>query len=186
MEYMLDLSPQTIVTILRLLTLTISRYQDIQSRRLALEVLEVLSRFDVFDKAAITILNEISAGATQESASYVLVSINRVIIAINDNDVNRAFRVAATSRFVLLTWTNKLCTLWLSRIEETASDTSNALWSSLVEYQASLLNALLADQLARRRVQKAAIASVRRTIRQVIHDILAVRAYQFIILMVFY
>ncbi|RKP23528.1 hypothetical protein SYNPS1DRAFT_30717 [Syncephalis pseudoplumigaleata] len=132
----------THVAILRLMILTVSRYHDLPSRRLVLEVLEALSRFDVFYKAAVTILVEASAKAVQESS-----------------------RVAATDRFVLLTWANKLCALWLAR-EEARTDAEHALWLALVECQAGLLNALLADQQARHRVQKAAMASVRRTVRE--------------------
>ncbi|KAI9591473.1 armadillo-type protein [Syncephalis fuscata] len=117
-----------------------------------MEVLEALSRVEGFDNVATAILVEASAKAGQESAI-----------------------VAATDRYVLLTWANHLCSLILLRSSKDGDNDKSikvdeTIWQSLVDCQASLLNALLVDQLARRRVQQAAIASVRRTLRQHVKD----------------
>jgi hypothetical protein len=67
---------------------------------------------------------------------------------------------------VLITWVNKIVEIFLKKVCPPASE-DLACWKQLVEMQALLLSALLADKNARRRVVAAALASTRRVIAQV-------------------
>jgi hypothetical protein len=63
------LSRESLVELLRLLVRTVDRYYDAGSRRLVMDTLDVLGRFEDFCKAAVVILHAPVMSASQKESS---------------------------------------------------------------------------------------------------------------------
>ncbi|CAO3663041.1 unnamed protein product [Rhizopus stolonifer] len=140
-----DLPIEALGSLLHLIFLTVSRYQDRESRKAIIEALKELNNWnaEVFQKTFIPVIVRESEKFGKRKTTGECVS-------------------PASDRFVLLTWVNMLfsCVLKQTKLEGAKS---SPLFSSVLNAQAMLIDSLVND--TKRSISKSGIADVRRTVR---------------------
>ncbi|KAI8992465.1 armadillo-type protein [Pilobolus umbonatus] len=141
----LDLPVELLPTLLQLVFLTISRYQDRPSRIAILEVIKELNNWnpEIFQKVFIPAIAKEAERFGQRKSTGECVS-------------------PASDRFVLLSWLNVLFTCVIKQVTVEKIE-SSPLFSLVLNSQAVLLDSLMNDK--KKSISKSAMADVRRTIR---------------------
>ncbi|CEG70748.1 hypothetical protein RMATCC62417_06588 [Rhizopus microsporus] len=140
-----DLPVEALAPLLHLIFLTISRYQDRESRKAIVEALKELNNWnpEVFQKTIIPVIVREAEKCGKRKPTGECVS-------------------PAADRFVLLTWIDVLFTCVLKHVAIEGAK-NNPLFSSVVNAQAILIDSLVSDN--KKSISKSAVADVRRTIR---------------------
>ncbi|KAG1308067.1 hypothetical protein G6F64_006326 [Rhizopus arrhizus] len=140
-----DLPVEALPSLLHLIFLTISRYQDRESRKVIIEVIKELNNWnaEAFQKTFIPVIVRESERSGKRKSTGECIS-------------------SASERFVLLTWINVLFTCVLKQATIEGAKTS-LLFSNVLNAQAILIDSLVND--SKKSISKSAIADVRRTVR---------------------
>ncbi|KAI8061541.1 armadillo-type protein [Gilbertella persicaria] len=140
-----DLPVEALPSLLHLIFLTISRYQDRASRVAIIEVIKELNNWnaEVFQKMFVPVV-------AREAEKY------------SKHKPTGESVFPAADRFVLLTWVNVLFTCVLKQVTTEGAKTS-PLFSTILNAQAALIDSLVHD--AKKTISRSAVADVRRTIR---------------------
>ncbi|CAB4435369.1 unnamed protein product [Rhizophagus irregularis] len=139
------LSDKTLGSLLYLVFLTYSRYNDRPSRSAMINVLKELNNWNSY----------------QFLLSFVPLIVKETNKLNQKSPDGTTYTTSSVNRFVLLTWTNLLITFALSK----NSTLDSSYWRDLVDVQAILLHSLVSENEKRKNIKRSALFDVRRTIR---------------------
>ncbi|CAI2178661.1 6583_t:CDS:10, partial [Funneliformis geosporum] len=145
------LSDKTLGSLLYLIFLTYSRYNDRPSRIAMLNVLKELNNWnsDQFLKSFVPLVIKETDRLNQKSPD------------------GTTYTTSSSNRFVLLTWINLLISFAISK----KSPEDSPYWKNLVDAQAILLHSLISENEKRKNIKRSALFDVRRSIRKSPFDI---------------
>ncbi|KAI8639859.1 armadillo-type protein [Parasitella parasitica] len=140
-----DLPVEALPSLLHLIFLTISRYNDRASRMAIIEVIKELNNWNapVFLKVFVPVISREAEKSGKRNSAGECVS-------------------PASSRLILLNWVNVLVACVLKEVTTEAAR-SNAMFTTILNAQAVLIDSLVDD--CKKSISKSAIADTRRAIR---------------------
>ncbi|CAG8528815.1 4749_t:CDS:10 [Funneliformis caledonium] len=145
------LSDKTLGSLLYLIFLTYSRYNDRPSRFAMINVLKELNNWN----------------SDQFLRSFVPLVIKETDRLNQKSPDGTTYTTPSSNRFVLLTWVNLLISFAISK----KSPEDSPYWKNLVDAQAILLHSLISENEKRKNIKRSALFDVRRSIRKSPFDI---------------